>query len=75
MKVLDRGRGKSVAPLALPHIVVEPFAPVTGLALGMGDSIDDDMIVEFFKDDVEGEDAHITMANFPLDGKCAWIGG
>ena len=37
--------------------VVEPFAPVAGLALGVGNGIDDDVIVEFFEDDVEGEAA------------------
>ena len=61
--------------LALPHRVVQPFAPVAGLALGMGDGIDDDVIVEFFKDDVEGEDAHVAMADLPLDGECIGIGG
>ena len=33
--------------LVLPHVVVQPFAPVAGLALGVGDGIDDDAIVEF----------------------------
>lgn len=57
------------APFALPHRVVQPVAPVAGLALGVGDSIDDDVIVKFFEDDVEGEDAHVAMADIPLDGK------
>lgn len=65
----NMGRGNSAAPFALPHVVVQPFAPVAGLALGVGDGIDDDVIVEFFEDDVEGEDAHVAMANLPLDGK------
>ena len=63
------------APFALPHCVVQPFTPVAGLALGVGDGIDDDVIVELFEDDVKGEDAHVAMADFPLDGECAGIGG
>lgn len=66
---------ESAAPFALLHRVVQPFAPVAGLALGVGDGIDDDVIVEFLKDDVKGEDAHVAMADFPLDGECAGIGG
>ena len=60
---LRRTNVRNCRALVLPHCVVQSFAPVAGLALGMGDSIDDDMIVEFFKDDVEGEDAHIAMAD------------
>ena len=41
---------ETVAPLVLPHRVVESFAPVAGLALGVGDGIDDDVIVKFFED-------------------------
>ena len=33
--------------IVLPHRVVEPLTPVAGLALGVGDGIDDDAIVEF----------------------------
>ena len=41
-------RRGGIAPLlVLPHVVVEPFAPVARLALGVGDGIDDDAIVEF----------------------------
>lgn len=69
------GRGNFAAPLVLLHRVVQPFAPVAGLALGVGDGIDDDVIVEFFEDDVEGKDAHVAMADFPLDWECVWIGG
>ena len=68
-RAFHRGRGNSAAPLALLHVVVEPFAPVAGLALGVSDGIDDDVIVEFLEDDVEGEDAHVAMADLPLDGK------
>lgn len=63
------GRGNFAAPLVLLHRVVQPFAPVAGLALGVGDGIDDDVIVEFFEDDVEWEDAHVAMVDLPLDGK------
>ena len=44
-------------------------------ALGADFEAKVDVIVEFFEDDVEGEDAHVAMANFPLDGECAGIGG
>ena len=63
------------APLVLLHRVVQPLAPVAWFALGVGDGIDDDVIVEFFEDDVEGKDAHVAMADFPLDWECVWIGG
>ena len=51
---VSSGRGNFAAPFALLHRVVQPFAPVAGLVLGVGDGIDDDVIVKFFKDDVEG---------------------
>ena len=60
---------ETAAPLVLLHVVVQPLAPVAGFVLGVGDGIDDDVIVKFFEDDVEGEDAHVAMADFPLDGK------
>ena len=41
----------------LPHRVAQPFAPVAGLALSVGDGIDDDVIIELFEDDVKGEAA------------------
>ena len=63
-----------VSPV-LPHFVVQSLAPVAGFALGVGDGIDDDVIVELFEDDIEGEDAHVAMADLPLDGECSGIGG
>ena len=40
-------RGGTASLLVLPHAVVQPLAPVVGFALGVGDGIDDDAIVEF----------------------------
>ena len=37
----NMGCGNFAAPLVLPHSVVQPFAPVAGLTLGVGDGIDD----------------------------------
>ena len=42
---VSSGRGNFAAPFALLHRVVQPFAPVAGFALGVGDGVDDDVIV------------------------------
>ena len=65
-----KGRGESAAPLALPHRIVQPFAPVAGLALGVGDGIDDDVIVKFFKDDAEGKDAQTNRIRCTSTSVC-----
>lgn len=56
--------------LVLPHRVVQPYAPVAGLSLGVGDGIDDDVIVELFEDDVEGEDAQTRGFRRTLTSVC-----
>ena len=50
--------------------VEEAVAPVAGLALGVGDCIDDDVIVEFFEDDVEGEGAQTNRIRRTLTSVC-----
>ena len=70
MKASNQGTAIVAAPFVLPHSVVQPFAPVVGLALGVGDGIDDDVIVEFFEDDVEGEDAQTNRIRRTLTSVC-----